>query len=316
MSKQTSFPKVNLLGVEVDAVTMKQAAAFIVARAADRSQPAGYVVKPYVEFLDRADEPVAVAQDGRTTTIRALLNDAELSLADGVALLWAAHFLYGGSQPGQKPPAATPKPPVTRGLRGLIRLKLTLLAIVFRPAALRKPLPERFAGTNFAWPMLEAAAAAATGLKVFLIGSPADGSIEQTAAAIRRQLPGVNIVGLLPGRDPAAGGRREVTTAWLDATAAALNAADPDLTLVGMGFPLQERVMAALAPRLSHGLLVGEGGTFDYESFGGRRPKAPALFQATGTEWLWRLILEPRRLKRQLAIPRFIWKIWRAGRNR
>ena len=78
-----------------------------------------------------------------------------------------------------------------------------------------------------------------------------------------------------------------------------------------MGFPLQEQVCAYLASHIGHGVFIGEGGTFDYEQFGGARPKAPATMQKLGLEWLWRLGLEPRRIVRQLAIPRFIYRIWR-----
>jgi N-acetylglucosaminyldiphosphoundecaprenol N-acetyl-beta-D-mannosaminyltransferase len=78
-----------------------------------------------------------------------------------------------------------------------------------------------------------------------------------------------------------------------------------------MGFPVQERVCTYLSEHSSHGVFIGEGGTFDYERFGGQRPKAPSWIQRIGLEWLWRLVLEPRRLGRQLAIPRFIYRIWR-----
>jgi N-acetylglucosaminyldiphosphoundecaprenol N-acetyl-beta-D-mannosaminyltransferase len=88
-----------------------------------------------------------------------------------------------------------------------------------------------------------------------------------------------------------------------------------DLILVGMGFPLQETLMARLVDRLDHGVLVGEGGTFDYRSFGGRQARAPQLVQRVGLEWLWRLILDPRRIKRQLSIPRLIWKVYREPRG-
>lgn len=77
-----------------------------------------------------------------------------------------------------------------------------------------------------------------------------------------------------------------------------------------MGFPLQERVCAYLAKHAEHGVFIGEGGTFDYADFGGRRTKAPVLLQRLGLEWFWRLLLEPQRLLRQLAIPRFIYRIW------
>ena len=87
--------------------------------------------------------------------------------------------------------------------------------------------------------------------------------------------------------------------------------AKADLVLVGMGFPLQERVCAYLATHSDHGVFVGEGGTFDYERFGGQRAKAPAWIQRVGLEWFWRLLLEPSRVIRQLAVPRFIYRIWR-----
>jgi N-acetylglucosaminyldiphosphoundecaprenol N-acetyl-beta-D-mannosaminyltransferase len=75
---------------------------------------------------------------------------------------------------------------------------------------------------------------------------------------------------------------------------------------------LQEHIISRLTPQLDHGVLIGEGGTFDYKQFGGHRRKAPVIMQRLGLEWLWRLILEPRRLRRQWAIPRFIWRIWQS----
>jgi N-acetylglucosaminyldiphosphoundecaprenol N-acetyl-beta-D-mannosaminyltransferase len=77
-----------------------------------------------------------------------------------------------------------------------------------------------------------------------------------------------------------------------------------------MGFPLQEEVCANLVARTSHGVYVGEGGTFDFVAFGGSLPKAPVRVQKLGLEWLWRLGREPNRIIRQLAIPRFMYRIW------
>ncbi len=274
---------VDILEVRIDAITVADAIGAIIARAADTKAPPVYVVKPYVEFLDQAADSEKLKQ---------LLNNAWLSLPDGVALTWAAHYLYAGR-------------------RNFGRFLGTLCQIVLRPAALGEPLPERFAGINFTWPLLEAAAAAGT--KVYLVGDPKGGSIATTAAVIGQKLPDIRIVGTHSGRDtdqPAG----NVGEDWIAETAAAIQQSHADLILVGMGFPLQERVMAGLVPNLSHGVLIGEGGTFDYQMFGGRQPRAPRLIQSLGLEWLWRLVLEPQRLKRQLAIPRFIWKVFTALR--
>lgn len=279
MSKQTDFDKLDLLGVEIDAAGNTEAIRYICAHAAP-GQPANYVVKPYVEFLDRAYHDEA---------IRDLLNGAQLAVPDGVALIWAAHYLYAGR-------------------RSLWRFWRTLFAIVLAPDSLRWPLPDRAAGINFVWPLLEAAATHK--LRVFVIGRQTPDDIASVADHISRRISGLTIAGTRPGLDPA-GRPGHVTDAWLAATAGDIRDAHADLILVGMGFPLQETVCAYLASHLEHGVLIGEGGTFDYESFGGTRAKAPAWVQRIGLEWAWRLLLQPQRLRRQLAIPRFIWRIWR-----
>jgi len=279
MSKQSRYDKVDLLGVSVDVVGPSEAINYICTYAADRTKPAGYVIKPYVEFLDKAC--------GNPELIE-LLSDAELSIADGVAVLWAAHYLYAGP-------------------RTLPRLFTTLAQIIFEPAELHWPVPERAAGTNFTWPLLRAAAA--NHLRVYLIGKETMADIELVAAAITRETPDIIIAGTRSGRDTASP-RGTVSESWITETTERLTAARADLTLVGMGFPLQERVCAQLAAGLDHGLLIGEGGTFDYDSFGGTRRKAPARVQRIGLEWLWRLALQPNRLIRQLAVPRFIYRIW------
>ncbi len=277
-----------VLGVSIDAITMAAAAERIVARAADRSKKAAYVVKPYVEFLDQA---------GHDAKVREVLNGAWLSLPDGVSTQWAITYLYGGRA-------------------GLARAFGLLAAIVVRPVALTHQALERFGGTTFAWRLLEEAATKK--VRVYLIGSPTHSTIEATAAAILRRLPDLSIVGTWPGeledkRGPEL--RRALAAQSVEAELVAdLKATQPDLVLVGMGFPLQEELIAKLAPQLNHGVLIGEGGTFDYDSFGGRRRKAPALMQRIGLEWLWRLAQEPVRWRRQLAIPRFVMSVYRSRR--
>jgi N-acetylglucosaminyldiphosphoundecaprenol N-acetyl-beta-D-mannosaminyltransferase len=279
MSKQHDFDKLDLLGIGIDAVSNSDAIDYICARAT-AGQPACYVVKPYVEFLDRAYH---------NETLRDLLNGSELALPDGVALTWAAAYLYAGR-------------------RTSWRLLATLSQIVFDPGALRWPLPDRTAGINFTWPLLERARDHQLG--VYLIGKESKDDIEQVAELITRKLPGIKIVGTMSGREEYSP-YRQVSNAWLEQAAVSLRHANADLVLVGMGFPLQERVCAYLAGHTPHGVYIGEGGTFDFDSFGGPRRKAPAWMQRSGLEWLWRLILEPRRIVRQLAIPRFIYRIWR-----
>lgn len=276
----------SILGVEIDALTMDQAIASIVRQAAAKPSPGRYVVKPYVEFFDRARHD---------PELRELLNRAWLRLPDGVSAQWAAAYLAG-------------RP-------GFIRALTLAINIIMKPRAIAHPLPEKFGGTVFTWQLL--GACAKHNLKVYLVGSPRGGSITQTAQAIHERLPLLAISGTWPGQWGGMEGERlraRLRTAPLEAKLLAdLKKHKPDIVLVGMGFPLQEELMAKLAPQLSHGVLIGEGGTFDYDSFGGTRRKAPAWMQRSGLEWFWRLLLEPSRLKRQLAVPRFMWTVYRHG---
>ena len=268
--------RVDILGVPVDALTVAEAVDLVALRAADRTSPACYATKPYVEFLDRA----AVDPEVRT-----LLQGAEWSLPDGVALQWAAAYLDG--------------PP------GLGRLLGLLAAIVVRPEAVARVLPERFAGVSFTLPLLERCGR--DGLEVHLVGSPKAQSIEATARHLRERVPGLIITGTSPGRSDESA---------QDVLTVRLRAERPDVVLVGMGFPRQERVMARLAASLDHGVLIGEGGTFDFIEFGGATRRAPHILRRAGLEWLWRLWLEPSRWRRQLAIPRFVVRVWRASARR
>jgi N-acetylglucosaminyldiphosphoundecaprenol N-acetyl-beta-D-mannosaminyltransferase len=285
MSKPHDHRQYKVLGVSLDALTIAEAVATITARAGDPKQPACYVVKPYVEFLDRV---------GSTERSRQLLNGAWLRLPDGVSTQWAATYLHSGR-------------------RHWWRAFGLLTAIVLRPTAISRQLPQKFGGTAFTWQLLEACAR--QNLRVYLVGSPNTTEISTVAATVQRQLPELAVVGTWPGRLGELSGadlRRVLPDHPVEQELADdLRQKQPDIVLVGMGFPLQEELIAKLAPQLPHGVLIGEGGTFDYAQFGGRRPKAPAWLQRIGLEWLWRLLLEPSRVRRQLAIPRFIWQVYR-----
>jgi len=283
MSKQTTFDKVEILGVEIDVLTLADATEYICTMAAEQSREAAYVIKPYVEFLSSVSGKPDIAD---------LLNGAELAITDGVAIVWAAHYLYAGP-------------------RTAVRFWRTLAQILIAPAKLTWPIPERAAGTNFTWPLLHAAAD--RHLRVFLAGKNTPAAIESVVAAVQHAIPEITIVGFTSGHDPRSN-YGHVSPEWLERTATHIAETKPDLILVGMGFPLQEEVCAYLASHAPHGVFIGEGGTFDYESFGGNRPKAPQAVQRIGLEWLWRLVEEPKRIVRQLAIPKFIYLIWQSRR--
>jgi N-acetylglucosaminyldiphosphoundecaprenol N-acetyl-beta-D-mannosaminyltransferase len=76
-----------------------------------------------------------------------------------------------------------------------------------------------------------------------------------------------------------------------------INSIKPDVLLVGLGSPKQEKfIFENLKKMPSVKLAIGVGGAFDFIS--GRTKRAPRILQRIGLEWLWRLISEPRRVKR------------------
>lgn len=274
MSRQSQFKKYQVLGVEIDALSISEATDYITKMAAEPASPARYVVKAYVEFMDPRGEQV-----------KNLLNQAELCLSDGISLNWAVYYLYGGRH-------------------SFLRLVATLIQIALQPKAVRQYLPERIGGINFTWPLLKACQEHQ--LKLFVIASPKQQSLDQTITHLQAKFLDLEIVGSFKGHLEKSDETQ--LTEQLQAT-------QPDIILVGSRFPIQEELMARLTKMLDHGILIGEGGTFDYQDLGGGKTRAPKWLQGIGLEWLWRLILEPSRLRRQLAIPRFIWKIYRSSRH-
>jgi N-acetylglucosaminyldiphosphoundecaprenol N-acetyl-beta-D-mannosaminyltransferase len=77
-----------------------------------------------------------------------------------------------------------------------------------------------------------------------------------------------------------------------------------DLLFVAFGSPTQEKWIDQHRAELSHTVCVGVGGAFDM--FSGRTPRATETVRKLGLEWLYRLITQPWRWRRQMKILQFI----------
>lgn len=131
----------------------------------------------------------------------------------------------------------------------------------------------------------------------------APGVPERLAARLQEEFPGVEIVGV---ESPPF---RRLTEAERDQTIARINAASPDFVWVGLGTPKQDLWLADYRDVLDAAALLAVGAAFEIVS--GARRRAPLWMQHAGLEWLFRLILEPRRLWRRYAVAnvRFIWLV-------
>lgn len=94
-----------------------------------------------------------------------------------------------------------------------------------------------------------------------------------------------------------------------------INRSGAAILLVGLGAPRQDVWIANNLTRLRPAVKIGVGGLFDFYSE--RISRAPQWIREIGMEWLWRLIMEPRRMWRRYLIgnPLFLFRVWREARS-
>lgn len=83
----------------------------------------------------------------------------------------------------------------------------------------------------------------------------------------------------------------------------------PNIMLVAFGSPDQELWLARHSDQLKGIVCMGVGGGFDF--FSGRVFRAPKFFQEIGLEWLFRLLVQPWRWRRQMRLLKFLWLVFR-----
>jgi N-acetylglucosaminyldiphosphoundecaprenol N-acetyl-beta-D-mannosaminyltransferase len=93
---------------------------------------------------------------------------------------------------------------------------------------------------------------------------------------------------------------RDQTADERETDLARLCAASPNLVLVALGCPKQERFIRTSFDRVPQAVWIGVGGSLDF--FAGRRKRAPWLLRAIGAEWVVRLVQEPRRLWKRYLV--------------
>jgi N-acetylglucosaminyldiphosphoundecaprenol N-acetyl-beta-D-mannosaminyltransferase len=156
---------------------------------------------------------------------------------------------------------------------------------------LGRPLPQRVTGSDGIY--LLAAHCARRGYRPFFLGAAA-GVAEIVAGRLAAANPGLVVAGAYAG---------STRPEDVDDGIACVRAAAPDLLLVAYGVPAEERWIAHNRDRLGVPVMIGVGGAFDFVAGVARR--APFWMRRVGLEWLHRLVREPWRWRRQMALPRF-----------
>jgi exopolysaccharide biosynthesis WecB/TagA/CpsF family protein len=156
-------------------------------------------------------------------------------------------------------------------------------AIVFASKLLTAtPIPERSATTDF---IIDAAAEAAeAGLSFYLLGGTEELN-EQCASVLKARFPGLRIAGRRHGY---------FSPDEEDSICEDINDSGADVVWTGLSVPLEYEFATRNKHRLNVAWIVTCGGCFNFVT--GAYKRAPLFLQKAGLEWLFRLMLEPRRL--------------------
>ncbi|MGQ9815914.1 MAG: WecB/TagA/CpsF family glycosyltransferase [Candidatus Roseilinea sp.] len=174
-----------------------------------------------------------------------------------------------------------------------------------------RPLRERVAGVD----LMECLCAVGSQhhWRTFFLGAR-DGVAERAAAIMAFKYSGLLITGTYAG-SPRLEDEAEIV--------ARVRKARPNLLFVAYGAPAQDLWLARNLPIIygferpsdeSPGLVgMGVGGAFDF--LAGAQRRAPKWMQDAGLEWLYRLLRQPRRWRRQLVLVEFVWRVmWASAR--
>ncbi len=159
----------------------------------------------------------------------------------------------------------------------------------------KKPFKERIQGQAYFRKVLETAEK--KGWTIYLLGGKGN-TAEKAMQNVTSIYPDLKIVGYHEGFF-----ENDTEQDVIDE----INRLKPNILFVGMGAPRQEKWIYNHKDELKVDVAAGQGGTFDYEA--GNIKRAPKWIQKIGFEWLWRLILQPSRIKRMIVLPIYLLRI-------
>ncbi|MCX6098098.1 MAG: WecB/TagA/CpsF family glycosyltransferase [Caldiserica bacterium] len=162
-------------------------------------------------------------------------------------------------------------------------------------------IKSRITGVDLFLRLLELADA--RGWRLFLLGSRPE-VLSRVVAIVKERYPGLAIAGSHDGY---------FTPAEEPGLVAEITASRADIMFVGMGSPKQEKFLAGNLSAMRVSFAMGVGGSYNVLS--GEFKRAPARVQRLGLEWLYRFVLDPKRLPRILSLPRFVGIVLRFPRE-
>ncbi len=177
------------------------------------------------------------------------------------------------------------------------------IGLIYGSKIKKRPLKERVTGFDMSIKMLELANE--NNYSIYLLGGK-DGIAKKASENIKKDYPNIKIAGYQHGYF------KGCHTGNMDSKEEEkiieeINIQNPDIIFVGLGFPKQEMWIDFNKDKIKTRLIIGNGGVMDILS--GNAKRAPEIYQKLGLEWLYRLIQDPSRIKRQMILPKFMLKV-------
>ncbi|NLB87842.1 MAG: WecB/TagA/CpsF family glycosyltransferase [Syntrophomonadaceae bacterium] len=176
------------------------------------------------------------------------------------------------------------------------------IGIVWAATRLGWPIKERVTGIDMVYEICNEAQN--HGWKVYLLGA-APQIAEQAAEKLVSIYPKLQIVGVRDGY---------FKEEEIESVCSEIREAKPDVLFVALGAPKQEFFINQYKDKLQVPVAMGVGGSLDVIS--GYKKRAPDIMIKLNLEWLYRLVSEPSRIKRQIVLPKFAITVLTKGKKR
>lgn len=174
------------------------------------------------------------------------------------------------------------------------------IGLIYGSRIRKKPLKERVTGFDVSVELLKLADK--NSYRLYLLGGK-EGVAKEAAENIKKDYPNLEIAGYHNGYFKGSHVDIEDSQEEKDIIED-IKSSKTDILFVGLGFPKQEMWINHHIEEMDIKIAIGNGGTMDILS--GNMKRAPEIYQKLGLEWLYRLIKEPSRIKRQILLPKFI----------
>ncbi|MFA7243697.1 MAG: WecB/TagA/CpsF family glycosyltransferase [Patescibacteria group bacterium] len=272
--------KINLFGIKLDPLSQDEAREKFVSLV-ENSKQTSIIATVNLEFVWNALHDPDFKQVLNTKTKINSVDGAGIILNYGLVNAWR------------------PKTPVIKQIYVFFQWFLAYLFFPISIAIYRNFIPGTIAGSDFIWDI--AKISAQNNYRIFLLGYSKGldpNVVEKASLKLQTDINDLKVAGVYSSTDSIADEKKIIEV---------VKKSSADILLVGFVSPRQEKWLAKNLAKTGCKVGVGVGGTFDF--IAGVQKRAPRWMSKIGIEWLYRLIRSPKRIKRQMALPKIALKV-------